>query len=123
MRHRIGLAVGTGRTWFVGCGQDHHQRNRYDDYIPAQNQDDEPQGKLLRHSQSDKGGIQQQFVRQGVEDSAERRLLSQTAGQQPVHPIAQSGNQYQNECGAILPVEDRQDDKGDEHQAQQRQLI
>ena len=100
-----------------------NHRGGDDAEVAAENQHRVLPGNLLHERKHQEQRAEQQLVGDWIEILPEQRLLMQGARQQSVESVAQSRGNQQAERPGPVAIDDRNDDEGNEDQAQQRDLV
>lgn len=91
--------------------------------IPAENHHRELPGNLVNDGKNQERRAEQHLIGNGIEILSEQRLLMKGAGQQSVQPITKPCEEKQDECAAIVSLDQLYYHEWQECHAHQRELI
>jgi hypothetical protein len=100
-----------------------HGAGGQDRDIAAEHHDRVFPRNLVEDGEHEKQGAQQKLVRDRVEILAKQGLLVETAREEAVKPIADSGQDEKDQSGRVVTVDQADHDEGQKKHAQHRQLV
>ena len=123
LRKGIGLAEDAGAEIPQSGDREQDGAGGENRYVAAENHNRELPRNLVKYGEHKKQRAEQEFVGDGIEVLAEQRLLMKPASEQAVEAIAEPGDDKEREGPEVVSVDKMDDDEGDEHHPEQRELI
>ncbi len=91
--------------------------------VAAEDENGELPGNSVQNREHEKGCAEQEFVGDGIEILAEQGFLIEGPGEETIEPVAESGDNEKNERPFVLAIHEIVHDEGQEHHAQQGELV